>query len=127
MSETESKKILIVEDDEFLRSLTVKRLEKENYNIEVAMDGKVALEVLTTYSPDLILLDLLLPEIDGFEVLAKIQENPAWSKIPVVVFSNLGQREDIEKAKSLGASDFLIKANFTLDDVTTKVNGYLNK
>ena len=121
------KKIFIVEDDEFLRSLTVKRLEKENYNIAVAADGEQALKHLGTDSPDLVLLDLLLPGVDGFQVLEKMQGDANLSKIPVVVFSNLGQREDIEKAKGLGASDFLIKANFTLDDVVAKVNSYMNK
>ncbi len=127
MSDAELKKIFIVEDDEFLRSLTVKRLEKENYNIAVAADGEQALKHLDTDSPDLVLLDLLLPGVDGFQVLEKMQGDANLSKIPVVVFSNLGQREDIEKAKGLGASDFLIKANFTLDDVVAKVNSYMNK
>jgi|AntRauTorckE6833_2_1112554.scaffolds.fasta_scaffold20277_2 two-component system phosphate regulon response regulator PhoB/two-component system alkaline phosphatase synthesis response regulator PhoP len=124
---SELKKILIVEDDEFLRSLTVKRLEKENYAISIAVDGKDALAKISESTPDLILLDLLLPGIDGFEVLAKMQESETQSSIPVLVFSNLGQREDIEKAKSLGADDFLIKANFTLDDVVAKVGDYLGK
>lgn len=116
------KSILIVEDDEFLRSLTAKRLEKEDYQIIIASDGKEALEKLETNLPDLVLLDLLLPIVDGFSVLEKMKK-----KMPVIVFSNLGQKEDIEKAKKLGASDFLIKANFTLDDVVAKVNEYLNK
>ncbi|MEK7136209.1 MAG: response regulator [Patescibacteria group bacterium] len=120
MSDGTAKKILIVEDDEFLRSLTAKRLEKEGYQISIAADGALALTGLTTEKPDLVLLDLLLPNVNGFEVLEKMEK-----KMPVVVFSNLGQKEDIEKAKSLGADDFLIKANFTLDDVVAKVNSYL--
>src|SRR3990167_3887662 len=116
------KTILIVEDDEFLRSLTAKRLEKENYHIEVAIDGENAISVMETTRPDLILLDLLLPGKDGFEVLKKIRETEATKIIPVIIFSNLGQKEDIEKAKALGVDDFLIKANFTLDDVVAKIN-----
>ncbi len=127
MSQIELKKIFIVEDDEFLRSLTVKRLEKENYSIAVAADGESALKHLETDHPDLVLLDLLLPGVDGFQVLEKMHSNSSLAQIPVVVFSNLGQREDIERAKGLGATDFLIKANFTLDDVVAKVNGYMNK
>ncbi len=122
MSETVAKKILIVEDDEFLRSLTAKRLEKEDYQISIAADGEQALAALGTEKPDLVLLDLLLPGTNGFQVLEKMEK-----KMPVVVFSNLGQKEDIEKAKGLGADDFLIKANFTLDDVVAKVNQYLKK
>ncbi len=122
MSDNIAKKILIVEDDEFLRSLTAKRLEKENYNIAIAADGEQALVGVESEKPDLVLLDLLLPNVNGFEVLEKMNK-----KMPVIVFSNLGQKEDIEKAKKLGADDFLIKANFTLDDVVAKVNSYLKK
>ncbi|MDQ5957751.1 MAG: two-component system, OmpR family, response regulator PfeR [Patescibacteria group bacterium] len=122
MSDTATKTILIVEDDEFLRSLTAKRLEKESYHIVIAADGEQALTTLGAEKPDLVLLDLLLPGTNGFQVLEKMDK-----KMPVVVFSNLGQKEDIEKAKGLGADDFLIKANFTLDDVVAKVNEYLKK
>jgi DNA-binding response OmpR family regulator len=120
MSDSTAKKILIVEDDEFLRSLTAKRLEKESYQILIAADGEQALSALVADKPDLVLLDLLLPGVNGFEVLERMKK-----AMPVVVFSNLGQKEDIEKAKGLGADDFLIKANFTLDDVVAKVNSYL--
>src|SRR3989344_7747231 len=115
------KTVLIVEDDEFLRSLTAKRLEKENYAIEVAVDGENAISVLDTLKPDIILLDLLLPGKDGFEVLKKIRSTETVKTVPVVIFSNLGQKEDIEKAKALAVDDFLIKANFTLDDVVGKI------
>lgn len=116
------KKILIVEDDEFLRSLTAKRLEKEGYGVAVAVDGESALVTAMDEKPDLILLDLLLPGLDGFEVLGKFKANANLKKVPVIVFSNLGQKEDIEKAKLLGADQYLIKANFTLDDVMAKVS-----
>src|SRR5690554_1702406 len=114
-------KILIVEDDEFLRSLTAKRLEKEGYSLTIAANGQEAVASAQSEKPDLILLDLLLPVMNGFEALEKIRGLAGFDAVPVVVFSNLGQKEDIEKAKSLGASDFLIKANFTLDDVVEKV------
>ena len=114
-------RVHVIEDDEFLRSLTAKRLEKENYHIEVAVDGENAISVIDTIKPSLILLDLLLPGKDGFEVLKKIRGTEATKAIPVIIFSNLGQKEDIEKAKALGVDDFLIKANFTLDDVVGKI------
>lgn len=117
-----AKKVLIVEDDEFLRSLTAKRLEKEGYEVSVAVDGESANGIASEKKPDLILLDLLLPGMDGFEVLKRARADAATKKTPIIVFSNLGQREDIEKAKGLGANDFLIKANFTLDDVIEKIN-----
>ena len=120
-NDSKKKTILIVEDDEFLRSLTAKRLEKENYHIEVAVDGENAISTVESVKPDLILLDLLLPGKDGFEVLKKIRLTESTKGIPVIIFSNLGQKEDIEKAKALGVDDFLIKANFTLDDVVGKI------
>jgi two-component system phosphate regulon response regulator PhoB len=117
-----AKKVMIVEDDEFLRSLTAKRLEKEGYEVAVAVDGESANGIAVENKPDLILLDLLLPGVDGFEVLKRARANDITKNTPIIVFSNLGQREDIEKAKGLGANDFLIKANFTLDDVVEKIN-----
>ncbi len=120
-------KILIVEDDEFLRSLTAKRLEKEGYVVTVAVDGESALVTAAQEKPNLIFLDLLLPGLDGFEVLGKLKANAELKSVPVVVFSNLGQKEDIERAKQLGADEFLIKANFTLDDVMSKINEILKK
>jgi len=119
------KKILIVEDDNFLRSLTAKRLEKEGYVVAVAVDGESALVTAKDEQPDLILLDLLLPGLDGFAVLGKLKADADLKKVPVIVFSNLGQKEDIEKAKLLGADQFLIKANFTLDDVMDKIKAEL--
>jgi DNA-binding response OmpR family regulator len=123
--ETATKKILIVEDDEFLRSLTAKRLEKEGYQVAVAVDGESAVGIAATEKPNLILLDLLLPGINGFDVLGKLRATEEFKTTPIVVFSNLGQREDVERAKGLGATDFLIKANFTLDDVVVKIGALL--
>jgi two-component system phosphate regulon response regulator PhoB/two-component system alkaline phosphatase synthesis response regulator PhoP len=127
MDQVNGKKILIVEDDEFLRSLTAKRLEKEGYTVVVAVDGESAVSVARENMPNLILLDLLLPGINGFDVLEKLKTDETLKNIPVIVFSNLGQKEDIDKANSLGADDFLIKANFTLDDVVGKINAKLGK
>src|SRR3989344_2457488 len=119
------KKVLIVEDDNFLRSVTAKRLEEEGYAVAVAVDGESALVTAQDAKPDLILLDLLLPGLDGFAVLGKLKAHDDLKKVPVIVFSNLGQKEDIEKAKLLGAEQFLIKANFTLDDVMDKIKAEL--
>ncbi len=127
MADISKQTVLIVEDDEFLRSLTVKRLEKEGYQVEAAVDGESGVAMAESKKPNLVLLDLLLPGLDGFEVLKKIKANADTKNTPVIIFSNLGQKEDIEKAKTLGANDFLIKANFTLDDVVTKIHGLLDK
>ena len=100
-------------------------MEKEGYAVAVAVDGESALVTAQDAKPDLILLDLLLPGLDGFAVLGKLKAHDDLKKVPVIVFSNLGQKEDIEKAKLLGAEQFLIKANFTLDDVMDKIKAAL--
>ncbi len=120
------KKVFIVEDDEFLRSLNAKKLEDAGYAVSVAVDGVSAIQMIPNEKPDLIFLDLLLPgDKDGFDVLQEVKANAETKDIPVIVFSNLGQAEDIEKAKNLGAKDFLVKANFTLDDVVAKIQEIL--
>lgn len=122
----DKKKVFIVEDDEFLRSLNAKKLEDAGYAVSVAVDGVSAIQMIPAEKPNLIFLDLLLPgDKDGFDVLQEVKANSTTKDIPVIVFSNLGQTEDIEKAKSLGASDFLVKANFTLDDVVAKIQEIL--
>lgn len=121
-----SKNILIIEDDEFLRSLAAKRLEKDGYEVKAAADGDSGLKMATESAPDIILLDLLLPGMGGYEVLEKLRGESGTKTVPIIVFSNLGQKEDVEKAKELGANDFLIKANFTLDDVVEKIKQYIS-
>lgn len=117
--------ILIIEDDEFLRALTAKRLEKEGFQVSAAVDGESGLAKTAELRPTLVLLDLLLPGVNGFEVLERLKSSPDLKQIPVIVFSNLGERADIEKAQKLGADDFLIKANFTLDEVMAKIKNKL--
>jgi DNA-binding response OmpR family regulator len=120
-----AKKILIVEDDTFLQGLASNKLSKEGFEVTTAPDGTEAVKLLATLTPDIILLDLVLPGIDGFGVLKQVRENEATKSIPVIVFSNLAQDEDIKKAKDLGANDFMIKSNFTLDELAEKIKGIL--
>lgn len=116
-----AKKILVVEDDKFLRELIARKLEKEGYQIVEAVDGEDALKKVKNEKPDLVLLDLILPSIDGFEVLSKIKEDISVAQIPVIVLSNLGQKEDVDKGLKLGAVDYLIKAHFTPGEIVEKV------
>lgn len=113
--------ILIIEDDVFLSELMAKKLEGSGFKVIRAIDGQEGLEKVVSGKPDLILLDLILPGIDGFEVLKKIKDNPQSSSIPVIVLSNLGQREDIERGFDLGARDYLVKAQFTPDEIVDRV------
>lgn len=117
--------ILIVEDDKFLRELISQKLIKEGYNIEGAVDGEEGLKKAKELKPSMILLDLILPGIDGFEVLSKIKEDPEIKQIPVIILSNLGQREDVEKGLKLGAADYLIKAHFTPGEIIEKMKNIL--
>ncbi len=119
--------ILIVEDDKFLRELIAKKLIKEGYEVEEAIDGEDGVRKAKKIMPDLILLDLILPGIDGFEVLKRIKEDEKTASIPVVILSNLGQKDEIEKGLNLGAVDFLIKAHFTPEEIVEKIKLVLAK
>jgi len=118
-------KILIVEDDRFLRDLIAKKLTSEGFKINLALDGPEALESVEKEKPDLILLDIILPGVNGFEVLKKLKEMPAYQDIPVIILSNLSQADDVKKGTELGAVDFLIKAHFTPSEIVAKVRQVL--
>lgn len=124
---SEAKKILIVEDDKFLRGLIVQKLSQEDYDTVEAVDGEQGIKKIKSEKPDLILLDLILPGVDGFEVLSKIKEDPGLSNIPVIILSNLGQRDDVEKGLKLGAVDYLIKAHFTPGEIIEKIKTALKQ
>lgn len=118
------KKILMVEDDKFLRDLAVKKLTLAGYQVTTAVDGTEALAKASQERPNLILLDIILPGMDGFEVLRNIQANEALKGIPIILLSNLGQESDVERGLSLGAADYLVKAHFTLDEIIEKIKKY---
>ncbi|MEA3295617.1 MAG: response regulator [Patescibacteria group bacterium] len=122
-----SKKILIIEDDKFLRELISQKISKQGYIVIGAIDGEDGIEEFKKEKPDLVLLDLILPGIDGFEVLSQIKSNAELSKTPVIILSNLGQKEDIEKGVNLGADDYLIKAHFTPNEIIEKIEKVILK
>jgi DNA-binding response OmpR family regulator len=119
------RKILIIEDDSFLQGLEANKLEKEGYEIITASTGKEG--IMKIYEPNIsmILLDLVLPDVDGFDILQKIRETASLKTIPVIVFSNLSEDKDIERSQKLGATDFMVKSNFTLDELVKYVNKFL--
>jgi DNA-binding response OmpR family regulator len=117
--------ILIVEDDQFMLKAHEIKFTHEGFDIWFAKDGDEALAFLSRERPDVVLLDLMLPRTSGFDVLATIRKNNTWKDVPVIVMTNLGQPQDIERAKLLGASDYLIKANTKISDVVKKVREYL--
>lgn len=119
-------KILIVEDDKFLRELISRKLAGRGYEVETAVDGEDGFKKLKKIKPDVVLLDLILPGIDGFEVLSRVKKEKEIENIPIIILSNLGQREDIERGLNLGAIDYLIKAHFTPQEIIEKVKEVLS-
>lgn len=119
------KKILVIEDDVFISSLITGELADEDYDVQSAMDGPSGLAAAREQKPDLILLDILMPQMEGFEVLTTLKSDSAASSIPVVVLSNFGQPEDIKRAKDAGAVDFLVKVNFTPKEIGEKIRKIL--
>jgi len=120
-----NKKVLIIEDDKFLLKACVIKFKKEGINVITATDGVAGLELAKKEIPVLILLDLLLPRMNGFEFLKKIKSDEQTKDIPVLITSVLGQKTDQEKAISLGAEDYFIKANYKLEEIVGKVKDYL--
>jgi len=125
MANTKDKKVMIIEDDKFFISLIAKKLTDSGFLALFANDGKMAFEVLAQQTPDIILLDIMLPDIDGFEILTRLKKDEHLKDIPVVFLSNLGSKEDINHGKELGATDFLIKATVTMEEVVKEVEKIL--
>jgi DNA-binding response OmpR family regulator len=114
------KKVLIVEDDPFISDIYMVELGNQGYEVELAPNGEKAMEKLNQDSFDLMLLDILMPQKDGFAVLKELKDNPNF-KMAVIVLSNLGKKEHIEKAIELGANDYIIKTQFTPQEVIGKI------
>ncbi len=119
--------MLLIEDDRFLRDLAIQKFTSDDkISIITAMDGEQGMILAEKHIPQIILIDILLPGIDGFEVLKRIRSKPQFSRTIIVMLSNFGQREDIDKAMALGANQFFIKANYTLDEIVVEVHKLLN-
>ena len=119
------KKILIVEDDAFLQGLEATKIKKAGYEILTASSGEEGMEKINQPGINLVLLDLILPQFDGFEILKKVRETESIKNLPVIVFSNLSEEKDIERATKLGATDFMVKSNFTLDELVERIKKVL--
>lgn len=117
----DSRKIMVIEDDRFLSSLIKARLEKDSLNVTQAFDGEEAIKLLKQDRPDVVILDLIMPRVTGFEVLETISLSPELNQIPVVILSNLAQDSDIQKAKRLGAVEYFVKVRVSIDDLVNKV------
>lgn len=118
-------KILIIEDEKVLLDVLENKLKKEGYEVIIAENGVEGLEKIKKEKPSLILLDILMPKMNGFEVMEAMERNPDISKIPVIIISNSGQPLEIARALKLGAKDYLVKAEFDPQEVLTKVKKIL--
>lgn len=124
MSENK-KKVMIVEDDEHISKVYEIKLAKEGIQSSLAVDGEEAVAKIIAEKPDLIILDLMIPKIDGFGVLEQIKKNPELARIPVIVLSNLGQQADQDRALGLGANEYLVKVDNPIQEVVDRVKKYL--
>jgi DNA-binding response OmpR family regulator len=127
MAKFDGKKILVVEDDTLLTEMLVKKLKGENALVDHAADGEDAISMIKTNKYDLILTDLLLPKVSGFEVMEAINLDENAKGTPVIILSNLGQKEDIERGTKLGVRMFLIKAILSLDEILEAVEKVLKQ
>lgn len=121
MAEEGAKKVMLVEDDRFLSSLIKARLEKDGFGVTQAFDGEQAIEALNAERPSLVILDLIMPKTNGFEVLKTISMTPGLNQTPVIIVSNLAQDSDIEKARQLGAKEYFVKVKISIDDLVDKI------
>jgi len=119
--------VLVVEDDEFLRDVISQKLRSEGFDVLVSIDAFEGMKAIKQKKPRLILLDLILPGMDGFEMLGQLKKGAETSDIPVIILSNLGQREDMDRALAAGAADYLIKANYTPADIVQRVRTIINQ
>lgn len=119
------KKVLLVEDESSLANILRERLLDAGYEVAVAIQGGEALQKIESENPDLVLLDIILPHIDGFVFLQKVKANPKLKNIPIIVLSNLGQDGDVTKGKELGAVDYLVKANHPIASVIESVKKHI--
>lgn len=119
--------IVLVEDDAFLAGMYVTKLNLEGFDVSLAADGEKGWKMIHEGRPDLVLLDVVLPKLSGLEVLAFMKKNAQTKNIPVIVLTNLGQRDDVTKGLALGANDYLIKAHFMPSEVVEKIKKYLSK
>ena len=121
-----SKRLLIVEDDEVLQKALRSYLVTENFEVSCALDGEEGVSMAFAEKPDLILLDIVLPKKDGYQVLQEVKANKETANIPIVLLTNLGSISDVERALEMGATTYLVKADYKLEEVTAKIKEILD-
>lgn len=117
--------IALIEDDTFLAGLYVTKLTMEQFEVKLAMDGVEGLKMIQEIKPDLVLLDIRLPKLDGFEVLKQLRASPPLKQLPIILLTNVGTRADVERGLALGANYYIIKAHFLPSEVVAKIKEFL--
>ena len=125
--EKKEKKIVLVEDDSLMSSILATHLIKEGFNIISVTEGAQAFERIQAEQPSIVLLDIVLPGVGGFDILAKLKQDESTKSIPVLILSNLGSKEEIERGIDLGAEDYLVKANSMVEEITGKIQKILDR
>ncbi|PWB38443.1 MAG: response regulator [Parcubacteria group bacterium] len=120
-------KVLLIEDEEMLANMYEVKFKNEGFDLVKALDGAAGLKLAKEEKPDFILLDIIMPKMDGFSVLKTLKEDPEMAKIPVILLTNLGQEEDIDRGKKMGAIGYLVKANITPAEVVAEVKKQMDK
>lgn len=123
----EKKKILVVEDDIFISDIYQVKFNQEGFEVAVAVNGLEALKILDNFRPDIILLDIIMPQMDGIETLKKIKNDEKWKNIPIIMLTNISEKEKVEESEKIGVNDYLVKSQFTPSEVVEKVNTLLNR
>ncbi|MDQ3089810.1 MAG: response regulator [bacterium] len=120
-------KILIIEDDKFLRNLIVTKLIKEGFGTAISEDGAGVMNLIINEKPNLIVLDIMLPAVNGLDILTEVRKNETWKDIKVIIFSNLKDEQNIKRGLELDVTDYLVKANVTLDELVKTIKSSISK
>ena len=117
--------VALIEDDELIAEMYATKFTKEGYDLRHAADGFSGLELVKKDMPDIILLDIIMPKMDGFQLLQELRKQEQFKNLPIIMLTNLGQEEDVQKGRELGATDYFIKTNFTPQAIVDKVRTLL--
>lgn len=120
-----AKRVLLIEDDPFLSEIYVAKFSESGFEVLIAQDGALGLAKIKEQAPDVIVLDIVMPNMDGFEILRALKQDPKAKYIPVVILSNLGEQENVQKGLDLGAVAYIVKAHYTPTEVVARVTEIL--
>jgi CheY-like chemotaxis protein len=126
MPENGKVKVLVAEDDRFLSSLLKAKLQKEGFEVKTVFDGEEAVQAVKEWPPDIILLDLIMPKVSGFEFLETVSIDPQYNRTPIIVLTNLGQDGDRERAKQLGVVEYFVKSQISIEEVIAAVRNFVS-